>query len=131
MQKLERLKPHFFTIAVFAGLGLAWLLSPLDWVEGFALFLLGSVAGDWNRQFNPNEPDTSGPIFPWDKMHSGDKLAYFLPAISLVVAGLIFLMVAIQLFSQMDTDWAGILMAIFMIGLGAATAYWKWIHRFS
>jgi hypothetical protein len=127
---LERFKSLFFTIAVLVGCGLAWLLSPLEWFDGLVLFLLGSAAGDWNRQLNPNEYQAEGPILPWDDMHSGDKLAYFLPAVATVIGGLIFLMMAIQFF-RISNDWIGIGTAIFIIGLGVATAYWKWSHRYS
>ncbi len=130
MQALERLKPHFFTIAVLAGGALAWLLSPLEWFDGFILFLLWSIAGGWNRQLNPNEYEMEGPILPWDEMHSGERLAYFLPAVTIVIVGSVFLMMSIQ-FSRVSIDWAAIAAAIVIVGLGIANAYRKWANRYS
>ncbi|WP_226699351.1 hypothetical protein [Qipengyuania gaetbuli] len=129
MKISDRLKPHFFTIAVATGLALAWVLSPLDWFDGFVLFLLGSVAGDWNRQLNPVVDGTEGPVFPWDEMNAGDKLAYFLPALAITVFGLIFLAMAIQ-FSRVAIDWTSIGVAIFVVVLGLGHGYWKWLHRY-
>ena len=129
MNLSDRLKPHFFTVAVVIGFALAWGLSPLDWFDGFILFLLGSTAGDWDRQLNPIVDRVGGPSFPWDDMHAGDKLAYFLPNLAITIFGLIFLAMAIQ-FSRVAIDWLGIGVGIFGITLGVGQGYWKWNHRY-
>lgn len=129
MKVLDRLKLHSFTISVAVGCGLAWVMSPLDWFDGFVLFLLGSFAGDWNRQLHPAIDRVEGPVFLWDEMHVGDKLAYFLPALAITIFGLILFSMAIQ-FSLVATDWAGIGVAIIFIALGIGQGYWKWFHRY-
>jgi hypothetical protein len=129
MKIAERLRPHFFTIAVAIGCALAWVQHPLDWYDGFILFLLGSAAGDWNRRLNPIVDEVGGPAFPWDDMHAGDKLGYFLPPLAVVIVGLIFFVVAIQ-FSRVSMDWLSIGVAIFLVASGIGQVYWKWLHRY-
>lgn len=128
MQIADRLKPHFFTIAVAVGCAAAWVLSPLDWFDGFILFLLGSVAGDWNRRLNPVTEQAEGPIIAWTDMDTGDKLAYFFPSLVISAFGLVFLVVSIQ-FSRVSVDWISICLAIFVIIMGIGQGYWKWLQR--
>lgn len=126
----HRLKPYAGVLLAFAGGGLAWFMSPLDWFDGYILFFLGMAAGEWNSQHNPRHMRAEGPTIPWDEMYTGDRLSYFFAPLAFAIAGLVALVAAIE-GSRVSLQWEMIGSAIAVIGLGIFGAVWKWSRRYS
>lgn len=127
---LQRVRPYTGVFLVLAGGALAWLMSPLDWFDGYCLFFLGMAAGEWNGQINPRDMRDRGPEMVWDEMYPAERMSYFFLPVAFVVAGLLALVMAMDA-SRMSTQWGMIGSALAVIGAGLVGVFSKWSHRYS
>jgi hypothetical protein len=104
-------------------------LEPLDWYDGLILLVFGLTAGHWSEQLSPTpRRDPEGPLLPWDDMRSEERFSYFLPALTLVVVGLIMFALTFQL-SRVAFAWDLLAVSCFALALGCFATWQKWRHR--
>lgn len=131
MNLFNRLKPYFFLTALALGLALVELLSPLDSADGFWLIVYGAMIGAWNQQLNPTvATQDDGPLIPWDEMRVGERLEYFLFAMSATALGVLVMTVSALSSGGLVENWAVLLAGLVMIAAGLGAGYWNWIHRY-
>ncbi|GGD83481.1 hypothetical protein GCM10010990_36980 [Croceicoccus mobilis] len=115
-----------------AAIALGYVLSSQllgeEWFKGFMLFILGLSCGDLLKAFTPTATNSEGPAMAWDEMYASDRLAYFLPAITLCVAGFLAVIMASQL-SHATTDWGLYLMAVVVLASGFSLGFQLWANR--
>lgn len=127
---LDSLRPWFFLIALAFGLALIAILSPLDDHDGWGLIIYGAIIGAWNQQLNPTVTTQDvGPPIPWDEMHAGERLGYFLSAMSATALGVLILTVSAFSSGGLVENWMGLLMGLVVIAVGLGIGYLNWVHR--
>jgi len=128
---LNRLRPYFFLIALALGLALIEVLRPLDSMDGWLLILYGVWISELDRQINPRAtaPDV-GPLLPWDDMRAGERLEYFLFAMSATALGVLVVTISALSYGGLMENWAVLLAGLVMITAGLSAGYRNWTHRY-
>ena len=106
-------------------------LSPLDGHDGWGLIIYGAIIGAWNQQLNPTvAKQDHGPLIPWDEMRVGERLEYFLFALSATALGILVMTVSAFSSGGLMENWAVLFAGLVMIAAGLGAGYWNWIHRY-
>lgn len=106
------------------------LFEPFDGWMGVLLIGYGIWLADLDRSLNPTPPEADvGPHLPWNEMHVGDRLAYFFPAISIMVVSVMALVLVGLLLSDGQGNWMALGFGAVILASGLLVGWDAWKRR--
>ena len=99
-----------------------------DWLMPFLFFVGGFVARDGFLSMKRSSENFEAPAIPYGEMYAGEKFAYYLPAITLLVFGLTLLAVAIHASYRLPA-WGLMACASLLLTYGLSVGVVLWRRR--
>jgi hypothetical protein len=130
MSLLNRLKQNVLLIGFFFSWAFLPLMEPIEAHEGSLLILYGVWLAWLDRSFNPQAAEhEAGPFLRWDEMHAGDRLAYFFPAMSITVVGVLIIGIMGLSIAEGQGGWTALGFGGLFVALGGFVGWQAWTRR--
>lgn len=130
MSLLEHLKRNVVLIGFVGSWTFLPLMEPIRAHEGSLLIVYGVWLVSLDRSLNPQAAEqVAGPFLRWDEMHAGDRLAYFFPAMSIAVVGVLILGIVGPSIAEGEGNWIALGFGGLFLVLGLIVGWDAWTRR--
>lgn len=130
MSLLKHLKQNVVLIGFVGSWTFLPLMEPIEAHEGSLLIVYGVWLVSLAQLLNPQATEQeAGPFLRWDEMHAGDRLAYFFPAMSIMVVGVLILAIVGISIAEGEGGWVALGFGGLFLALGLFVGWDAWRQR--